>query len=100
MNYFIRMRDDTIEPVDKVHPFIYGGISLFTWYHKECREFQVIETTTGLLVSRDTTEEEVIKEAKKQINVVGLDKVKEMIIEHQKKTGYIPPKPIQNTMVL
>lgn len=61
------MRDGTTEPVGKAHPFIYEGISLFTWHHKENNEFQVVETTTGLMVSRKTTEEEAIKTAKKKL---------------------------------
>lgn len=100
MNYYIRMRDDTIEPVGKAYPFIYEGISLFTWHHKGDNEFQVVETTTGLMLSKETTEEEAIELAKEYINQVGIDKVKERIMEQQKKFGYLPPKPIKNTMTL
>lgn len=94
------MRDDTTEPVDKAYPFIYEGISLFTWHHKEYNEFQVVETTTGLMLSRETTEEEAIKTAKENINQVGIDKIKERIIKYQKKFGYLPPKLIKNTITL
>lgn len=94
------MLDDTTKPVDKAYPFIYEGISLFTWHRKEYNEFQVVETTTGLMISEETTEEEAIKTAKELINQVGIDKIKERIIEQQKKIGYLPPKSIKNIMTL
>ena len=100
MNYYIRMQDNSILPVDRATPFIYEGIQLFTWYRKSVEEFQVVEATTGLLLSSCTTEEEALNTAKEYIIKVGLDKTKEKIAEIQKKINFNMPKPIANMEML
>lgn len=85
MTYYIRMKDNTTEPVDKACPFIYEGFELFTWWNPELKEFQVVESTTGLLLIGETTEEEAIIKAKEQLNKAGLDRAKNRIIELQKQ---------------
>ncbi len=100
MSYYIRMKDGTIEPVNRANSFIYEEIQLFTWHHKGLNEFQVVEATTGLLISRETTEEEAINTAKDNINKMGIDKVKDEIIEQQKKFNINIPRAIQNTEIL
>lgn len=100
MNYYIRHKDDTTSPVDRAIPFIYEGIQLFTWHHKVIGEFQVVEATTGLLISTKTTEEEALNEAKMIFNKFGLEKVKEKIAEQQKKFNINVIKSIMNTEVL
>ncbi len=100
MSYYIRHKDDTTSPVDRANPFIYEEIQLFTWYHKGFGEFQVVESTTGLLLSSKTTEEEAFNEAKEILNKVGIDKVKEKITELKKKFNINILKPIVNMEVL
>ena len=100
MSYYIRHKDDTTSPVDRANSFIYEEIQLFTWYHKGRGEFQVVEATTGLLLSSKTTEEEALNEAKEILNKVGIDKAREKIIELQKKFNINILKPIMNTETL
>lgn len=100
MNYYIRMEDNSIRAVDKANPFIYEEIQLFTWWRESIEEFQVVESTTGLLLSSCTTEEEAIKTAKESLNRVGIEKIKEIITKKQKEFNFNTPKQIQNTEVL
>lgn len=99
MSYYIRLKDNTTLPVDKACPFIYEGVSLFSWYQKKDSQFQVVEATTGTLISAATTEEEAIKLAKTVINEIGIDKIKAQIFKVQKLLNVDIPKGMENIVI-
>lgn len=97
------MNDDDPNPiryVQKATPFIFEGIQLFVYYHKEHKEFQVVETTTGLKVCDASTEEECIQNAKDILLKLGIDIVKQKILDIQKKYNIQSISKINNTEIL